>query len=55
MSPPWIGSSSLRFPGALSGSTGETPWFCSGTVSLMRFGSELDCGGDAVRFGEDML
>jgi hypothetical protein len=55
MSPPWMGSSSERFPGAFSGSTGEAPCDCwlGGTVSFMRFDSEEE-EGDPARFGESM-
>ena len=54
ISPPAMGSSSLFFPGAFSGSTGVTPRFCWGTVSLIRLGSDDEGEGEAVRFGEDM-
>ncbi|KAF8548330.1 hypothetical protein OG21DRAFT_777211 [Imleria badia] len=55
ISPPWMGSSSERFPSAFSGSTGEAPCDCwpNGTVSFIRFVSEEE-EGDPARFGESM-
>ena len=53
MSPPGIDSSSLRLPGAFSGSTGVAPWVCCGTVNLILFASDAG-DGDAVRFGDDI-
>lgn len=55
ISPDGIGSSSLRFPGAFSGSTGEAPWFCSGTVSFMRLASVGLGTNDPERFGVSMV
>jgi hypothetical protein len=51
MSADWMGSCSLRLPGAFSGSTGVAPW---GTASLMRFGSFWGFA-EPARFGESIV
>ncbi len=51
ISAPGRGSSSLRLPGAVSGSTGEAPCACSGTVSFMRLASDGLGTDDPERLG----